>query len=827
MKNVFLLFSALIVLISVSTAQTIKDDPIAEQEYCTMMVFRVAWEAYDSNSWEMDGLIPDLDRYQDYDATIYDTTVHLYKFSKDFNPLLSYWSFGGEEWVKYRESFCVAKFSLPNPADGYVDDAVKSHILMEGFQGFFKYIVDHTPSMVYGIKYIGHGGAANGTFFAILEAEDTQELFQYWNGLIGRKLDFMDMHTACNESSLYNLAAHAKFFDYVMVSDLSVGGYPFDDWTYEHYIETSNTEQYPYIMNNESYNLLDQLIEIIDILELQWDYSINNMIANQVKQSNGIFESNKYSRLINELKKIDDIENVNFGDYNSDLFTYIKSLDNSVLESYFTDFRTHYISNKDFFTWDSESFGVRMNHPIDSEFVPYPVLIAPEYKATRVPLETEISWLPLESSSSYTLQISTNYDFSSPIVNQTNIQTNSYAFSGLTANTQYYWRVKSNEIGEWSGIWRFTTLTNLPEIVQIISPKNGSLEVATSPLVEWNSSFQADGYHLQLSVISDFSSLIFENINITDTTLQLINLDQKTKYYLRVRGVNGEGQGEWSFINYFVTYTDLPAIPTLSFPRDGLGNIDVKSSFSWYKSDRADSYQLHVSLFADFSNIGYEINISDTRSGWVSLLYSTKYYWRVRAKNEYGFGDWSKEFWFTTCNSTPALNTPNNNSIDIAIDSSLCWFPRTNAISYHLQIATTPDFNSVLIDANNLTNCVYDLSGLDYTTTYYWRVNVTFTEFVSEWSEVWQFKTVENTVGFNEITLNVKVNPNPTNGLIRLSGLDESGCIIKIFNSIGILIKTVDSYQSSIKINISDQPSGLYYISIDGKNKRTVTVVKR
>lgn len=460
MKNVFLLFSALIVLVTVSTAQTIKGDPIPDQEYCTLMVVRAAWEAYDSNSWERSGLISDLDRYQDYDATIMDTTVHLYKFSKDFNPLLASWIYGGEEWVKYRESFCVAKFSLPHSSDEYIleEREIWSHTLMEGFKVFFKYIVDHTPSIVYGVKNVGHGGSANRTFLSIMYEDDTQELFQYWNSLIGRKLDFFDMHTVCAESSLYNLDAYAKFFDYVMVSDLNVGGYTFDNFNLEQYLETDNMQQYPYIMNDESYNLLDQLTEIINILELRWDYSINNIIANQVKQSDGIFDLSKYARLINELKKIDGIENVNFEDYNSDLFTYIKSLDNSVLESYFTNFRTHYISNKDFFTWDSETFGIRMmNRNIDSEFVPYPVLITPEYKSTSIPLETEISWLPLESASSYTLQISTNYDFSSPIVNETNIQTDSYAFSGINQNTQYYWRVKSNEIGEWSDIWQFKT----------------------------------------------------------------------------------------------------------------------------------------------------------------------------------------------------------------------------------------------------------------------------------------------------------------------------------------------------------------------------------
>lgn len=1033
MKNVFLLFSALIVLISVSTAQTIKDDPIPDQEYCTMMVVRAAFAAYDSNSWERDGLISDLDRYQDYDAIIWgDTAIHLYKFTKDFNPLLGYWLSGGEEWVKYRESYCVATFSMPHLNDGNTleEREVWSHALMEGFKGAFKYIVDHTPSTVYGVKNVGHGGTADRTFLSIMNAEDTQELFQYWNNLIGRKLDFFDMHTTCEESSLYNLSAYAKYFDYVMVSDLNVGGYQWDNWIYEEYLAVEDMEQYPYIMNNCTYDLIGQLSEIMDLLEARWDLNINSIIEEKVKQSDGIFESSKYARLINELKKIDDIENVNFEDYNDDLFTYIKSLDNSVLESYLTDFRIHYISNKDFFTWDTVTFGIRMNYPIDSEFVPYPVLVVPEYKATRIPLETEISWLPLESASSYSLQISTNYDFSSPIVNETNIQTNSYAFSGINQNTQYYWRVKSNEVGEWSEIWRFTSLSDLPEIVHIISPKNGSLEVDTSPFVEWNSSFQADEYHLQLSVISNFSSLIFENSSIADTSLQLINLDQKTKYYIRVRGVNSEGQGEWSVVNYFLTYTDLPAVPIIIFPVDYYNQISTSCEYHWFTAARANTYHLQVSPFSDFSSLIFEeTEIVDTTirskelmyntkyywhvraendfgfgdwtstscfttgqpydgipklyspingardvstdsvlcwSPWVNaisyhlqiaatsdftsvlfdentltsnlydlvgleystsyfwrinvttsegttewsehwsfrtmsglpadfpaapiltypryamtnahpsycdftwdasarassyhvqastisdfsvlifeadeitetsirppeLMYNTKYYWRVRAKNDYGYSDWSEEFWFITDmpnGGIPRLYSPSNNATDISIDSMLCWSPWLDVLSYHLQIATTMDFTTVMIDESTLTSNLYDLVGLEYSTTYFWRMNAATSETTTAWSAPWSFKTSGSTVGFNETpsTINSKVYPNPSSGLLTLSELPESGCIIKIYNMIGVLIKTIESHQSEILINISDQPPGLYYISTEGENRLVVKIIKR
>jgi hypothetical protein len=90
-----------------------------------------------------------------------------------------------------------------------------------------------------------------------------------------------------------------------------------------------------------------------------------------------------------------------------------------------------------------------------------PTLSSPADEATGVATNPTLSWNASTGAASYTLQVSTNSSFSSFVVNQSSINTTSYAVSGLANSTTYYWRVNaSNSYGtsDWSSIWSFTTV---------------------------------------------------------------------------------------------------------------------------------------------------------------------------------------------------------------------------------------------------------------------------------------------------------------------------------------------------------------------------------
>lgn len=61
--------------------------------------------------------------------------------------------------------------------------------------------------------------------------------------------------------------------------------------------------------------------------------------------------------------------------------------------------------------------------------------------------------------------------------------------------------------------------------------------------------------------------------------------------------------------------------------------------------------------------------------------------------------------------------------------------------------------------------------------------------------------------------------PNPNNGIFRIVTTDLKGSTLTIFNAIGEII-----YQSTIvnpqsDLDLSNQPSGIYFLHINGENK--------
>jgi hypothetical protein len=90
-----------------------------------------------------------------------------------------------------------------------------------------------------------------------------------------------------------------------------------------------------------------------------------------------------------------------------------------------------------------------------------PMLALPTEFATDVPLTLTLEWQYPSEGVSYDLQVSTDAEFSSLIVDEDGLDTTSYAYAGLSHSSTYYWRVRAwNEsgYGAYSQIWSFTTV---------------------------------------------------------------------------------------------------------------------------------------------------------------------------------------------------------------------------------------------------------------------------------------------------------------------------------------------------------------------------------
>lgn len=117
-------------------------------------------------------------------------------------------------------------------------------------------------------------------------------------------------------------------------------------------------------------------------------------------------------------------------------------------------------------------------------------------------------------------------------------------------------------------------------------------------------------------------------------------------------GYSTNGGGIWDGTNNVsgvLIVNAPPAVPTLLSPAYGDTNVATIVDLEWTSSQTATMYHLQVSTNSTFSSfIVNDSTLNETEWRLSSLLTLTKYYWRVRAKNAYGWSAFSAPFSFTT-----------------------------------------------------------------------------------------------------------------------------------------------------------------------------------
>jgi hypothetical protein len=112
------------------------------------------------------------------------------------------------------------------------------------------------------------------------------------------------------------------------------------------------------------------------------------------------------------------------------------------------------------------------------------------------------------------------------------------------------------------------------------------------------------------------------------------------------------------------------------------------------------------------------------------------------------------------------LVSPANNATGIATNPTLTWNASTGAVTYRLQVATDANFTALVFNDSTLTTTSKQLSGLNNSTKYYWRVNAKNTAGTSAYSDVWNFTTVSG--GGLAFDIPVGVTDGTTLGTVQL-----------------------------------------------------------
>lgn len=185
------------------------------------------------------------------------------------------------------------------------------------------------------------------------------------------------------------------------------------------------------------------------------------------------------------------------------------------------------------------------------------------------------------------------------------------------------------------------------------------------------------------------------------------------------------------------SYSQVP--PTLILPGN-LNNCVAKNTyFEWTEVPNAISYIFEVADNPGFVNsIATVEGLTETNITVEMPNWDSDYYWRATSVfpgNNFGVAE---AYRFKTRLEPLDLLFPDTGDLCIDMEVTLRWH-KADAEFYTLQVSESPNFDTMIVNMNNIVDTTYTLQLPRYSTTYYWRVAHKKATCQSDFSEVWQF----------------------------------------------------------------------------------------
>jgi photosystem II stability/assembly factor-like uncharacterized protein len=194
-----------------------------------------------------------------------------------------------------------------------------------------------------------------------------------------------------------------------------------------------------------------------------------------------------------------------------------------------------------------------------------------------------------------------------------------------------------------------------------------------------------------------------------------------------------------------------PDPPSLISPTNGSTNQSLTLTLDWTDSDNATNYDVQVSLNSSFTSLVVDedgLSSSQYTIPAEILSQNTTFYWHANASNKGGTSNWSSYRNFRTIlypPDPPNLLSPTNGSTNQSLNLTLDWTNSANATEYGVQVSTNSSFTSLVVDENGLSSSQHKIPAglLSQNTTYYWWANASNSSGTSDWSNYWNFTTLQ------------------------------------------------------------------------------------
>ncbi|TET35425.1 MAG: hypothetical protein E3J72_11175 [Planctomycetota bacterium] len=182
--------------------------------------------------------------------------------------------------------------------------------------------------------------------------------------------------------------------------------------------------------------------------------------------------------------------------------------------------------------------------------------------------------------------------------------------------------------------------------------------------------------------------------------------------------------------------TGTPAQAANPNPADGSTDIALNQTLGWDEAKGADTYRVYFGTSSPGAVQGGQTELTFDPG---ALTEGTRYFWRIDTINDYGI-TFGRVWTFTTVPpipDAPAIPTPADSAVNIALGAALDWEDIPYADGYYVFFGTVPDPPYYSTEA--VSDC--NPPALAWYTTYYWKV-IAYNFSGNSSSTVWSFRTI-------------------------------------------------------------------------------------
>jgi len=405
-----------------------------------------------------------------------------------------------------------------------------------------------------------------------------------------------------------------------------------------------------------------------------------------------------------------------------------------------------------------------------------PVIVSPLDSATEVFVAAELKWTAVDGADNYLIEIDTNALFtaSDTLIASTNTITTDV----LMFDTYYSWRIKAagtNDTTAWTATYTFKTI----DIPTLISPADNAIDELTSVVLEWEAINGVSDYMIEIDTDNLFATS--DTLTTVNNTLSLNNLLFGNTYFWRVKALSIADTTDWSQVFSFTVFNNI----NLIYPADS-SITPLSTVLKWENITEVSKYECQIDTAINFNSTYFKSLIINSDLPLIQAfstqdLFGTMYYWKVRAINGTDTTVWSSVFCFTTTTDV-ALVLPVDNSTGLMPNVSLMNLNIAGVQNYMVELDTTDTFDSFLYYFDYPTsNIPYVQSATDellFGTKYYWRVRGRIGTIFSNWSDIWEFTTVDKVTLSQPLDNASILNTNPTFKWQNIDGV--TGYIVEL-----------------------------------------------